>query len=101
MASDQSCAGAFDGEAAAEPEQILEVAWLDGAPVSEGVARVHRDQVSRRRPPLTQPLVAAWIQENAHAQPVQVTCSCDPPRCIPCRRHCMLNITFDYGTTEV
>jgi hypothetical protein len=49
------------------------VAWLDGTPVSEGAARIHRDQVSRRRPPLTQPLITAWMQENMHADSVQVT----------------------------
>ncbi|BDA50716.1 probable tyrosine-protein kinase BAZ1B at N-terminal half [Coccomyxa sp. Obi] len=58
------------GEAAGEPEQILEVAWLDGVPVSEGAARIHLDQISRRQFPLNEALVTTWIQENAHAQSV-------------------------------
>jgi len=61
-----------------ESQQIFEVAWLDGAHVSEGVARVHQDDVRRWQPPLTQQLVTAWIQDNAHAQPLQVPRS----RCI-------------------
>ena len=68
------CVGACKdhGEVVGEPEQILEVAWLDGVPVSEGAARIHRDQISRRQFPLNEALVTSWIQENAHAQSVPV-----------------------------
>lgn len=49
------------------------MAWLDGAPASEGAARIHRDQISRRQFPLNEALVTSWIQENALAQSVPVS----------------------------
>ncbi len=61
-----------DGGVAGEPEQILEVAWLDGVPASEAAARIHRDQISRRQFSLNEALVTSWILESAHAQSVQV-----------------------------
>jgi hypothetical protein len=59
-------------EQAAAPQQIFEVAWLDQRPSPDNLARLHQDQLSRKRPPLSLQSVTDWIRAHAFAEPLQV-----------------------------